>query len=80
MSSASFFPELQRGEAKIIWHVYGRNAVMGPLEPRLHDCTPHEVGIFGEIVAPSQQLANAIANNVRVGCLHNSCKSRYTCA
>lgn len=47
---------------------------MGPLEPRLQDCSPHEVGIFGEVVAPSQQIASAIANNLRVGCLHNSCK------
>lgn len=73
--AASFFKELQDGSAKIIWHVYGRNAVMGPLEPKLHTCTPHEIGIFGEVVAPDQGLASAIANNLRVGCLHNSCKS-----
>lgn len=45
---------------------------MGHLEPCLETATPHEVGIMGEVVAPSQHIANAIANNVRVGCLHNS--------
>jgi hypothetical protein len=71
-SPESLFPALQDGSAQIIWHKYGQNAVMGELEPV--KVVPHELGIMGEVVAKTQALANAIANNVRVGCLHNSCK------
>jgi hypothetical protein len=63
------FPELDKSdECRLIFHVYGRDAVMGPLEP---NPTPsHEVGLFGEIVAPTEAKAMAIANSARVSCLH----------
>lgn len=44
---------------------------MGPLEPVNPERNiSHELGIMGEVVAPTQALATSIANNVRVGCLH----------
>lgn len=63
-------PELASGTATLSFHVYGRNGVMGPLEPS--SAIPHEVGILGEVTAPDQQLALAICTTVRIGCLHLS--------
>lgn len=63
------YPELASGEAKLFFHVYGRDAVMEDLEP-VRDRAPWEVGILGEVVAPTQELASAICSNVRVAVLH----------
>jgi hypothetical protein len=62
-------PELARGEATLHYHCYGRDAVMGALEP-LRDRVPHEIGLLGEITAPTQEMANAIAGAARVVVLH----------
>lgn len=62
-------PELTRGEATLHFHCYGRDGVMGPLEP-LRDNIPHEIGLLGEVTAPTQDLANAIAGIARVLVLH----------
>lgn len=63
------FPELDKSnDCRLIFHVYGRNAVMGPLEPT--PTTGHEVGLMGEVVAPTEAKAMAIANSARVSCLH----------
>ncbi|KFY80523.1 hypothetical protein V499_00627 [Pseudogymnoascus sp. VKM F-103] len=63
------FPALDQSEqCRLIYHVYGRDGVMGPLEP-----TPsvgHEIGIMGEVVAPTQDLSYTIANNARASILH----------
>lgn len=67
--AANLYPELKTGEAKIFFHVYGKNAVMEDLEPE-KDSVPHEVGILCEVVAPSQELASAICANTRVALLH----------
>ncbi|KAF2757355.1 hypothetical protein EJ05DRAFT_387571 [Pseudovirgaria hyperparasitica] len=68
--SKGLFPELDTSEkCRLIYHVYGKNAVMGPLEKQ---CTPdvHELGIMGEVVAETQERSHAIANNVRTSLLH----------
>ena len=62
-------PELARGEAILHYHCYGRDAVMGALEPH-RDRIPHEIGLLGEITAPTQEMANAIAGAARVVVLH----------
>ena len=69
--TAKMFPVLTHDpdNHKIGWHLYGKNAVMGAMEPRVSD-TIHEIGVYGEVLAPTQALANAIANNARVSCLH----------
>ena len=61
-------PALASAEAELIFHVYGRDGVMGATEPRR--ISGHEVGILGEIVAPTQELANAIATSARIATLH----------
>ena len=65
---ATLHPELAAGDAQLIFHVYGRNAVMEHIEP-----TPdiaHEVGILGEVVAPTAEAAKAICTTARVVVLH----------
>lgn len=63
------FLEMQSGAARLIFHVYGRNGVMGEMEPLKH-VVPHEVGILGEVTAPTQELANAICSDARISVLH----------
>jgi hypothetical protein len=43
----------------IVFRVYGRDAVMGPLEPQ-KNITSHELGIIMEIIAPTKELAHEI--------------------
>ena len=66
---AAAYPELESGEAELIFHVYGKNGVMGEMEP-CKDFVPLEVGILGEVTAPTQDLANAICSNARIAVLH----------
>ncbi|MBV6303329.1 DUF1446 domain-containing protein [Candidimonas humi] len=63
------YPELAAGQAQLVFHVYGRNGVMGDLEPLKH-VVPHEIGLLGEVTAPTQDLANAICSSVRISVLH----------
>lgn len=63
------YPELASGAAQLIFHVYGRDAVMGALEPLRH-LVPHEVGLMGEVTATTQDLANAICSSARIAVLH----------
>ena len=42
---------------------------MGEMEP-LKDVVPHEVGLMGEVTAPTQAAANAICSSARIAVLH----------
>ena len=64
-----FYPQLASGEVTLGFHVYGRDAVMGAMEPRRHE-VGHEVGVLGEVTAPTQELANAVCSMVRISVLH----------
>lgn len=66
--AASMYPELASGDARLDFKVYGLNGVMGDVEPSDH--VPHEVGVLGEVTAPTQELAKAICSTARVGVLH----------
>ncbi|CAK7217524.1 hypothetical protein SCUCBS95973_003184 [Sporothrix curviconia] len=75
------FPTLDtEGGPRLIFHIYGRNAVMGPLEPCVGSHVPHEVGVLGEVVAETQGEADAIANLARICTLHNSYKGQMATA
>jgi hypothetical protein len=63
------FPLLREGGAQLIFHVYGRDGVMGSAEP-FRDRVPHEVGVLAEITAATQELANDIASIARIAMLH----------
>lgn len=73
------FPELvHEPNIKLGFHIYGRDAVMGPLEPTP---TPaHEVGILGEVLAPTQEAASGIAGFARTMCLHCSYENQVATA
>ncbi|KQP23648.1 3-methylaspartate ammonia-lyase [Pseudorhodoferax sp. Leaf267] len=64
------YPAIASGAASIHFHVYGKNGVMGDSEP-LKDAVPHEIGLVGEVTAPTQAAANAICNSTRISVLHN---------
>ena len=66
---AAGFEALRDGTAQLHFHVYGKNGVMGDLEPQ-KDFVPLEVGILGEVTAPTQELANAICGLARIAVLH----------
>ncbi|EJT75687.1 hypothetical protein GGTG_05619 [Gaeumannomyces tritici R3-111a-1] len=64
------FPELDQSDScRLIYHVYGNNGVMGPLEPT-QASQAHELAILGEVVAPTAELSHTIANNARASILH----------
>lgn len=48
---------------QIIFRQYGRNAVMGDLEPTPH--AGHEIGLFTEVIAETQAVADAACMYVR---------------
>jgi len=58
-----------RDDYQIMFHVYGRDGVMGSLEPN-HTEVPKEVGIVFEVTAPTQQLSTTIAELSRQPLLH----------
>lgn len=70
----NLFPELDQSEqCRLIYHVYGKNGVMGPLEPTQYAQdmpAPHEIAILGEVIAPTADLSYTIANNARASILH----------
>jgi hypothetical protein len=67
----NLFPELDKSDkCRLIYHVYGKNGVMGPLEPNKDSANPHEIAILGEVVAPTSEMSHTIANNARASILH----------
>lgn len=68
--ASEIYPDIRLGKASINFHVYGKNGVMGASEP-LKDVVPHEIGLVGEVTAPTQAAANAICNSTRISVLHN---------
>ncbi|KAI5456067.1 hypothetical protein BGZ63DRAFT_468354 [Mariannaea sp. PMI_226] len=67
--SRNLFPQLdQSEECRLLYHVYGKNGVMGPLETAASN--PHEIAVLGEVVAPTSEMSHTIANNVRASILH----------
>ena len=62
---AELFPgQLSSGDYDISYRIYGRDAVMGRLEPMRNSPVAYEVGVLITITAPSQDLANKIATLV----------------
>lgn len=53
----------------------GRNSAMGPLEPN-PDATGHELGLLISVIAPTQELADAILAIARTHALHGELDGR----
>lgn len=60
---------------RLVFRVYGRNGVMAGREPVLHS-TAHELGILIEVVASSQDDANAVLSVARLHTLHSDFPGR----
>jgi hypothetical protein len=63
------------GKFKLIFHVYGKNGVMGEYEPE-KSIVPHELCIVVEAVAYDQKTANAICSKARITLLHYDFEGR----
>lgn len=76
---STYFNNISPEDYQIIFHVYGRNGVMGALEPQ-KEITSHELCLILEVVAKSQDLANTICAMARSTLMHFSYKDRVATA
>ena len=64
----AYFSDVPEESYRIIPHLYGKNGVMGDLEPVK---TPgHELCIIVEVAATTQKIATAICGRIRTGLMH----------
>jgi len=66
---------IARADYQIVFRIYGKNGVMGAMEP-LQNQVSHELGILAEVIAVSQEIANAALALVRVTLLHSDFPGR----
>ena len=67
-ATRAYFAEVPEESYRIIPHIYGKNGVMGELEPVK---TPaHELCIIVEVAAATQSLATAICGKARTSLMH----------
>ncbi len=64
---------------KVHFHVYGKNGVMGSLEPE-NDLISHEICIIIDVIAPEQSMADTICSMTRSTLLHYGYKGRISTA
>ncbi len=64
------YADVPEDEYQVHFHVYGKDGVMGHLEPN-KDVVPHELAIITEVVAPDQDLADSIAHYASGTYLHH---------
>ena len=62
----------------INFYHYGKDAVMGRLEPS--PTVGHEIGLMFEVIAPTQETANAVCASVRSTYLHHGYPGRKSTA
>lgn len=63
------FPGVNGGSESLSFRIYGRDAVLGALEPE-RETHAHEVGIIIDVLAPSQEQADAVCAYARSTMLH----------
>lgn len=73
-----YYSEIPEEDYAINFINYGRNGVLGDLEPERKP--GHELGIVFEVVAKTQELANAICSSVRSTFLHYGYEGRKSTA
>lgn len=64
---------------QVLFRLYGKDGVMGPLEPALRDADaplPYELGLVIEVVAPSQEVADTVCALARSATLHQGYEGR----
>lgn len=75
---SNYFTEISEDDYKINFYHYGKNAVLGTQEPSSFN--GHEIGVMFEVLAKSQELANAVCANVRSTFLHFGYEGRKSTA
>jgi hypothetical protein len=65
--------------AKVFFHVYGKQGVMGGLEKGVYP-DPHEAGILIEVLAPTQEEADTVCSITRSTLLHYGYDGRIATA
>ena len=74
----AYFSNVPEETYQVIPHVYGKNGVMGDLEPVK---TPaHELCIIVEVAAATQAIATAICNKARTSLMHSPYPGRIATA
>jgi hypothetical protein len=76
---ADNFSHIPADQYQLLVHLYGKNGVMGPLEPNA-GAAGHELGVLIEAVADTQELANTICGFARSTMLHFGYKGRISTA
>jgi hypothetical protein len=74
-----YFDTIPAADYQILFHHYGRDAVMGPSEP-LRAVLPHEIGMIMEVVAPTQEMADTICAFARATLMHHHYPGRKATA
>ena len=76
---ASTLPHLTDSDYRLIYHVYGRDGVMGKLEPQ-KEITSHELGLVIEVVATTEEVSKTVLAIARSLSLHSSYPGRKAIA
>src|SRR3954471_21877202 len=74
----AYFKEVPEESYRIIPHIYGKNGVMGDLEPV--KTAAHELCIIVEVAAATQALATAICGKTRTSLMHTPYPGRIATA
>lgn len=75
-----YFDRIPTTDYRILFHHYGRDAVMGASEPLRDAGPPHEVGLIMEVVAPTQEMADTICAFARATLMHHHYPGRTATA
>lgn len=75
----SNFADIPAGDYQLMFRIYGKDGVMGSLEPQ-QEITSHELGVIIEAVAKTQELANTICSFARSTMLHYGYEGRLSTA
>ena len=67
--------DVRPADYRLVFRLYGRNGVMGDREPR-RESVPHEIGVLAEVIAQSQEIANAVLAVTRASLLHTDFAGR----
>ncbi len=75
----SYFSEIDPSTYRMVFHVYGRDGVMGEFEPQ-REITSHELCVILEVAARTQEEALAICSRARTELLHHPYRGRIATA
>jgi len=77
--STDTFLKTENIEGQVHFHVYGKNGVMGKMEPN-RDFIPQELAIITEVIGKTEQDAETVCSLVRSTLLHYGYKGRIATA